>query len=233
MSKTSKDPGRFSFLLSIAIATSAAWGAAQTPAAPFEQQVKMQVRVYDYAQVPPVVLAKAEEQADKIFLQARVDVAWENLTPPKDPSQAKPVSPHPPCSAGIDLRIVPHFKSSTRMLRYDSMGFAVPPDTATISLSWVGKLASLGIAEEYQVLGVAIAHEIGHLFLGPNSHSPAGIMRAGWKEQDLLEASQARLTFTPDQARRIQTEVRHRQKKQGLAEALQRTGITGVQTPCP
>jgi hypothetical protein len=100
------------------------------------------------------------------------------------------------------------------------MGFAVPPDTAAVSLQWVDKLASLGIAEEYQVLAAAMAHEIGHLFLGPNSHSPVGIMRAGWKEEDLLEVSQARLTFTTDQAQRIRTEVRYRQEQQGTTSAL-------------
>jgi len=217
MSKTSQDAGRFSLLISTAIATSVVWAAAQTPGAPFEEQARMHIRVYDYAQVPPRVLTKAEEQAAMIFLQARVEVSWENSTPPKNPSQANPVSPHPADSAGIDLRIVSHFVSIAGVLRYDSMGFAVPPDTATISLAWVGKLASLGIAEEYQVLGGAMAHEIGHLFLGPNSHSPVGIMRAGWKEEDLLEASQARLIFTPNQAQRIRTEVRHRQEQQRTA----------------
>jgi len=100
------------------------------------------------------------------------------------------------------------------------MGFAVIPDTVAISLEWVDKLASLGIAEEYQVLGVAMAHEIGHLFLGPNSHSPVGIMRAGWKDKDLLEVSQARFTFTTDQSQRIQREVRYRQENQGTTSAL-------------
>ena len=218
MSKTSKDAGRFSFLLSLAVTTSAAWASAQSPT-PSEQRVKMHVRVYDYAHVPPKVLAKAEEQADMIFLEAGVEVTWENLSPPKDPSQGRPVSPHPADSAGIDLRMVRHFESTTRVLRYDAVGFAVPPDTATISLGWVDKLASLGIAEEYQVLGGAMAHEIGHLFLGPNSHSPVGIMRAGWKDQDLLEASQARLSFTDKQAMRIRAEVRHRQEQQQTASA--------------
>ena len=218
MSKTSKEAGRFSFLLSLAVTTSAAWASAQSPT-PSEQRLKMHVRVYDYAQVPPKVLAKAEEQADMIFLEAGVEVTWENLSPPKDPSQGRPVSPHPADSAGIDLRMVRHFESTTRVLRYDAMGFAVPPDTVAISLEWADKLASLGIAEEYQVLGTAMAHEIGHLFLGANSHSPVGIMRAGWKEQDLLEASQARLSFTDKQAMRIRAEVRHRQEQQQTASA--------------
>ena len=220
MSKTSKDAGRFSFLsLCTAIATSVTWTSAQSPADPLERQLKMHVRVYDYAPVPPKVLAKAEAEAEMIFREAGVEVTWENSTPPKDVTKAKPVSPRPADSAGVDLRIVIHFESIPGALRHDSMGFAVPPDTATISLEWGDKLASLGIAEEYQVLGGAMAHEIGHLFLGPNSHSPVGIMRAGWKDQDLLEASQARLSFTDKQAMRIRAEVRHRQEQQQTASA--------------
>ena len=219
MSKTSKDADRFIFLLSAAIVTSAACAPAQSAASPLAEPAKMHVRVYDYAQVPPKVLAKAEGQAEMIFQQAGVEVTWENSTPPKDASMAKPVSPHPADSAGIDLRIVAHFESTTRVLRYDAMGFAVPPDTIAISLESVDKLASLGIAEGYQVLGGAMAHEIGHLFLGANSHSAVGIMRAGWKEQDLTEASQARLNFMPDQAVRIRAEVRHRQEQQQTASA--------------
>lgn len=219
MSKTSEDAGRFCLLLSATIATSAALAAAQSPAGPVGQPGKMHVRVYDYVQVPAKVLASAEGQAGMIFRQAGIEVTWENSTPPKDPSKANPTSPRPPDAAVIDLRIVAHFAPVAGMLRYDAMGFAVPPDTAAISLEWVNKFASLGIAEEYQVLGAAMAHEIGHLFLGPNSHSPVGIMRGGWKEQDLLEASQARLTFTTDQARLFRTEVQQRQEQQRTASA--------------
>jgi hypothetical protein len=176
--------------------------------------------VYDYTQVPSKVLTITEAQAGMIFRDAGLEVAWENSIPPKDPSKARPTSPPASGAAVIDVRIIPHFEPIAGVLRYDSMGFAVPPDTATISLAWVQKLAQLAIAEEYQVLAVAMAHEIGHLFLGPNSHSAVGIMRAGWKEDDLLKASQARLTFTPDQAQRIRTEVRYRQEQHGTASAF-------------
>ncbi len=199
------------FLLGAAMTVSASWAAPQSPLSPPSHSVRMNVHVYDYAAVPARILAGAEQQVDMILLNAGVEPTWENSTPPKDPSKAKPTSPRPPDLACVELRIVPHFDPKAGFLRYDAMGFAVPPETVTISLAWVEKLASLGIAEEYQVLGAAMAHEIGHLFLGPNSHSPVGIMRAGWSEDDLLKASQARFIFTPEEAHRIRAEVRHRQ----------------------
>ena len=65
----------------------------------------------------------------------------------------------------------------------------------------------------------AMAHEVGHLFLGPNSHSPVGIMSAGWKEDDLKQASQARLTFISSEAERVRIEVRRRQEQQRTTSA--------------
>ena len=34
------------------------------------------------------------------------------------------------------------------------------------------------------VLGPVLAHELGHLLLGPNSHSEKGIMRLRWQPED-------------------------------------------------
>jgi hypothetical protein len=55
----------------------------------------------------------------------------------------------------------------------------------------------------YQVLSHAMAHEIGHLLLGPNSHSRNGIMRAQWNRDDLRVIARASLRFTPEQTERL------------------------------
>jgi hypothetical protein len=38
-----------------------------------------------------------------------------------------------------------------------------------------------------QILGHAVAHEIGHLLMGTNSHSSRGLMRGNWKVDALHE----------------------------------------------
>jgi hypothetical protein len=53
------------------------------------------------------------------------------------------------------------------------------------------------------VLGAAMAHEIGHLLLGGQSHAAIGIMVARLDCEKLTRASRGELGFTPDQARRI------------------------------
>ncbi|PYY15245.1 MAG: hypothetical protein DMG60_18205 [Acidobacteria bacterium] len=51
------------------------------------------------------------------------------------------------------------------------------------------------------VLGHVIAHEIGHLLLGLNSHSTSGIMRGLWEEEELKAVERGRLLFTSQQSR--------------------------------
>ncbi len=50
------------------------------------------------------------------------------------------------------------------------------------------------------VIGTVMAHELGHLLLGSNSHASAGIMRARWQGEDLHRAVRADLRFTDQQA---------------------------------
>ena len=50
------------------------------------------------------------------------------------------------------------------------------------------------------ILGNVMAHELGHLLLGSNSHSAAGIMRAQWQGEELHRLSRGSLWFTSEQA---------------------------------
>jgi hypothetical protein len=52
-------------------------------------------------------------------------------------------------------------------------------------------------------LGNVMAHELGHLLLGSNSHSGMGIMRAHWQSEELRRLSRGGLWFTSEQADRM------------------------------
>jgi hypothetical protein len=59
-----------------------------------------------------------------------------------------------------------------------------------------------------QILGHAVAHEIGHLLMGTNSHSPHGLMREGWKVNDLREMSQRHLLFSKEEVERMRARAK-------------------------
>jgi hypothetical protein len=56
-----------------------------------------------------------------------------------------------------------------------------------------------GLSSE-AILGFVIAHELGHLLLGTNSHATVGIMRANWKKSELSAAGKGLLGFSETQA---------------------------------
>ena len=60
------------------------------------------------------------------------------------------------------------------------------------------------------MLGCAIAHEVGHLLLGPSSHSAGGIMCGEWGPKELQLALMGRLLFASQQAKLIRAEARRR-----------------------
>jgi hypothetical protein len=66
------------------------------------------------------------------------------------------------------------------------------------------------LASASQILAYAMAHEIGHLLLGPDHHSREGIMCARWNQESLEEVSQGQMLFSRDQAQLIRNQVKTR-----------------------
>ncbi len=57
------------------------------------------------------------------------------------------------------------------------------------------------------ILGHGVAHEIGHLLLGTNSHAASGIMRARWQIRELTSASKGTLLFSDVQSRQMRNKL--------------------------
>ena len=54
------------------------------------------------------------------------------------------------------------------------------------------------------ILGTVMAHELGHLLLGSNSHTPLGIMRGHWQPEELRRLARGGLLFTAEQGHHMQ-----------------------------
>jgi hypothetical protein len=186
------------------------------PLAGAEPGLGIKVRLYNYADASHPTLVKAEEEASRIFRVAGLELEWLDC-----PTSHAAEERYPACAAtlgamAVDLRILPSSMAARMGSSGEQLGLALlssRPGSATDA--WVyydraERLAETDVASCDQILGLAMAHEIGHLLLGPDSHSHGGIMRANWDRKFLEEASRGQLLFTRDQARLIRADVQQR-----------------------
>ena len=76
---------------------------------------------------------------------------------------------------------------------------------ATVFINRVDRLAEVAQYSRSTVLGRAIAHEIGHLILGTNSHSESGLMREVWTVEQLVKNRPQDWQFSPAQTSELRS----------------------------
>lgn len=170
------------------------------------------VHINNYAKVVPSTLAAAETRAARLFHNAGVEVAW--LHCPITTADARRV---PACQTSdvmnVMVRIIAHAETSPTLGEH-MLGFAVPAPGGGIYTAVVydrvRRMARARLASEAEILGCAIAHEVGHLLLGSEPHAAAGLMRAEWNPAELKLASVEQLRFTPRQAALMSAELDRR-----------------------
>src|SRR5688500_18993207 len=165
-----------------AMAVGTALTAASVSAAPADQaRPLLAVTVIDLASVTKQVLGRAADDVTSIYDLAGVELLW-NTTRSTDCE---------PPAAGHWIRVVLYAGRQSRELGERAhagpftMGFApcagVPATPCTIAYIFYDRIEEFAREARLpvgRVLGLAIAHEIGHLLLPRRSHSAHGIMRA-------------------------------------------------------
>ena len=107
--------------------------------------------------------------------------------------------------AGNELVLRLQAGNATDRSKYASMGFSLvgPGQKAaflsTVFANVVHSVASGAGIDTRQVLGLAIAHEIGHVLLNTNAHASTGLMRADWSRAELQRHAVADWRFLPDE----------------------------------
>jgi hypothetical protein len=169
------------------------------------------IRVYDSARVSPGTLATAFQVAGRILLAAGVPTEWQ--TDPafssKDPKTLtpKPTVLAPANSTGRSCLILSLTRGVSRHAYPGALGFALPPTQTspdvTIFYDRIERLEPRAVAAGAtapQILGYAMAHEIGHVLLGSTQHSSTGIMKGPWGEAEFQSLAKGWLGFTARQA---------------------------------
>lgn len=186
-----------------------------------QPDLTVRVRVYNYAKVSSGVLSDAESEASRIFTAAGVDTRWADcsmtrapvqpmLAPTGQVAQAETDCDGPVVGATLVLRILPRSTPASRSFHDTMFGFAEGQWVASVFYARVEDLilsVNGGKREAPVILGDVIAHEIGHLLLGTNSHSPSGIMCAKWDQEYLRMAVMGFQKFSPEQSAVIRATV--------------------------
>jgi len=183
------------------------------------------VLVYIYAPVPKHDLAIAERTASDIFQNVGVKLSWVDCAMTRRRAELNPACTIPHTPIDIRLNVVPDIAEGPWVERF-AMGMAVPiPPPRHGQFAYISYARAKTVLHEVpqfslgQLLGHGIAHEIGHLLLGTNSHSPSGLMSAHWSTRELKLAARGQLTFSIDQAASIRGDVRARRAQQETAES--------------
>lgn len=166
------------------------------------------VRVYGEAAVDPDVLAHAKRRVETIFGRAGVGVTWRMCagTIVDDECSRKPAA------AELVVRFLAGQASTSSG---DACGVALVPAKEaghflSLFVDCIRRAADpLAVAEDV-LMGGSLAHELGHLLLGTNSHSPRGIMQAQPRPIDWELAAHDALRFTSEETLRLQRSVAHR-----------------------
>lgn len=174
------------------------------------------LRIYNYAALSEDSLAGTEAAASSIFKRAGIETIW--LACPRDQSE---IDRYLECSRSMrPTDFVVRLASRTMVERLDlpsdAFGFGLPCAEgrsgcyADVFPYRVEALAAEDQVDELKLMGDVLAHEVGHLLLGPNSHGVAGIMQARWSADQIEAARRSRLTFTDRECRQMRENVRRR-----------------------
>jgi hypothetical protein len=152
------------------------------------------VRVYDASGLSTRDLMTARETTHDVMKQAGIALAWREC----------------PCDAPLQageriVRIIgAPSTSEPEALGFSYVDARVRAGTlATVFADRIGALAASTRVESGQLLGRAIAHELGHLLLGTVQHPDHGLMRARWSIAELQQRKPWDWLMATDDARQM------------------------------
>ena len=176
--------GAFSALLPLATRASA------------QNAPTVRVVLHDSSGAPGRLLAEASDFVTRVFREAGIEIDGAGNAS----TCAASVAARAFC---VQVLLRPHHPQfEPGKIRTMGMALAADANRAVVS---VYRDAVADVARRYgqpvgQVLGIALAHEIGHALLPPPSHSTSGIMRPSWEGDALRHAINGDIAFTDRQA---------------------------------
>ncbi|HXJ96360.1 MAG TPA: hypothetical protein VMT20_26280 [Terriglobia bacterium] len=189
------------------------------------------LRVYNYAHLDSEFLLNARQVVAAIFRAADVEAMWIDCPLSPEEFERYPACQQKARTTDFVVRLITASMAARVPTNDGPLGFAqrCPDDerecVATVFYAKVDELAVRGDARAHRILGHAIAHEVGHLLLGPNAHSSSGLMRGLWTPDNLRFMNWSYLFFTPRQCNQLRASLGRRNKLE-LQSDLQSSNLS-------
>jgi hypothetical protein len=174
-----------------------------------ETVARITVCLSDRVHVDEAIVESARETVRRIFQQAGVEIAWIDQT---TTSAERRMCRLPEAANEVAVRILRRSRISLPIGKVRAGGIAVrlTPESGSGLVSVFYDCVESTAAETQTsraiVLGLLMAHEIGHVLLPPG-HSNTGIMRANIGLSDLTRASQGLELFSDKESKALLARV--------------------------
>ncbi len=174
------------------------------------------VAIFNYSVSSPSAIEEAKAEVSSIYRHAGIVLDWQNCAGLPDLDRAACERPLILTGPMIALRIVSNLTIDPRNAKRDSsnvLGYSTGVYT-TISYEQSWRVSAQTGEARAHVLACAIAHELGHVFLGSDSHSHLGLMQRDAKS--MLRAVRQGFGFSDSESARLVRSVSSRQPVEGV-----------------
>jgi hypothetical protein len=183
-----------------------------------EPTIRLTVSVFNDAKVPQSVLQVAQARAETVLDGAGIALTWLDCGTPgnwvQDIGCRDIVFP-----SHLSVRLARNGRHRTG----DVFGESFLDDKglgnyASVYVEPLATSKALDVISEGDLLGYVVAHELGHLLLGLDSHSADGVMRAKWDFAALQQVAHGTLIFSANEAERMRARYLLASARQKAAE---------------
>jgi hypothetical protein len=160
--------------------------------------VALVLQLHNFAGAPPAVVQAAQREVTRVYADIGVPIEWDGSTRQAD-------------QTAVRVILVAREPRETPGTPRSVMGAAMWTDTGTAAVYvFYRRIEAEALRYDVStalVLACALAHELGHVLLPEEAHSPEGLMRAAWNRDDFHRADRGQLRFLPGQAARIRARI--------------------------
>jgi hypothetical protein len=197
-------------IITVAILGARFSSASESPAA----EHPITIQIHDYSRLPADSLSSATAIVTRMYERIGVRINWVGVVRWEGGHasfERREETSHPAIARLTMIILNPKMAARGRVAP-DVLGFAAVADEGMGSIAYAiyDRVRSVALevpANEADLLGFVMAHEIGHLLLPRGSHSGAGLMRSNWDVRDLGRVDLQNLQFSTEQASQIRSTI--------------------------